>query len=224
VTTKFPAIRAIVFDLDGVLVDTETVNLRSAVDAFAAFGHELDPADRSSITGWHPDDYVPRIAARVGLDAAVLPRLREFQHARYLELWPVEARIRPGAPEILDDLSASGYRLGLATSAGKVHVARCFERFGIGVHFASILTRDDVSRRKPDPEIYLRSAERLGVRPTAMLVVEDSEPGVRAAVAAGARCVALLTPHTPPERLAAVAATVRSLRELRTRMRAERTA
>jgi HAD superfamily hydrolase (TIGR01509 family) len=160
-------------------------------------------------------DYVPVLALRLGAREEEQRRIRELQGSVYIALWREQARLKEGAAEILGWLRERGYRLGLATSGGRGHVAHCLERFALGGLFEVVLTKDDVASRKPDPEIYVRCAGHFRVDPGGMLVVEDSEPGVRAARSAGARCVALLTPHVPAERVAQADAVIASLLELR---------
>jgi HAD superfamily hydrolase (TIGR01509 family) len=102
----------------------------------------------------------------------------------------------PGAVPLLDDLSARGLPHAVATSSGPDFAADVLGRVGIRDRFAFVLTSADVVRGKPDPEIYRTAASRLDVAPDAMLVLEDSEAGCRAAVAAGAVVVAVPGGHS----------------------------
>jgi HAD superfamily hydrolase (TIGR01509 family) len=207
-------VSAVVFDMDGVLVDTEALNVRSAFEAFAASGHSLQREDAAQIVGRHPDDYVPLLGRRFGLTATGRDRLRRTQTGIYVRLWKDEARLIDGAEAVLIRLRERGYRLALATSGSRAHVRHCFDRFPLGGFFEIVLAKEDVARRKPDPEIYLRCADRLGLEPAAMLVVEDSEHGVRAALSAGAPCAAVRTPHTPVGRVRNADFLLGTLREL----------
>lgn len=180
---------AVVFDLDGVLVDSERVNVASAIAAFEGSGMMLEPDAPSRIVGRHPVDYVPELAEPFGMPADEQRMLMERQGGIYHRLWDEQARLFVGARPTLITLRDRGFRLALATSAGRAHVSRCLERFDLGGLFEVVSTCDDVSRRKPDPEVYLRTFEALGIAPTAAGVVEDSAHGVRAAVASGAACI-----------------------------------
>ena len=120
----------------------------------------------------------------------------------------------PGAREILTWLRERYYPLALATSGGRRHVDFCLDRFALREHFLFVRTREDVNRRKPDPEIYLRCSTDLGIEPERMLVVEDSLHGVRAAKAAGAHCVGLRSEHTPAESLTTADLQIESLLDL----------
>jgi len=207
-------VAAVAFDLDGVLIDTESINVRSALDGFARHGHALPAEAAADIVGRHPDDYGPVLARRFGVPAAALPDIRAVQQALYDQRCREEDLLKDAALETLQQLARNGWRLALATSSSRREVEECFARFALGGYFELSLTRDDVARRKPDPEVYLTCAARLGLAPERMLVVEDSEYGVRAAKAAGAPCIAVRTPHTPPERISTADCTIGSLREL----------
>ncbi len=206
--------RAVAFDMDGVLIDTESVNVRAAFEAFEAAGRPLDPGDAAEIVGRHPVDYNPVLLRRHALPADLQPRLAREQNRLYDLYWRLEARLTDGAREALAAVRSRGLSCALATSSGRAGVEEALDRFGLRGAFDVTLSKDDVAARKPAPEIYLRAAELLGVPPSGLLVVEDSEYGVRAAKDAGARCVAVLTPHTPPQRIAAADAIIASLREL----------
>ena len=192
----------VVFDLDGVLLDTEPLNVESAVAAFAWAGHALVPGDALRIIGRHPDDYVPEIGARFSMGDAEMLRLREVQERLYVEAFENRLAMKSGARSALERLQRNGVRVGLATSSSRSEVRRSFRRFDLDPFFEVVLTKDDVRRLKPDPEIYRRAADRLSVSPESMLVVEDSEHGIGSAKAAGAFCVALATPEIPAERQA----------------------
>jgi len=205
---------ALAFDLDGVLVDSEAVNVRSAFEAFASFGHALAHEDASRIVGLHPVDYVPRFAARFEMDLEAQQVLMQRQDGIYRALWEEEVRPTEGAVATIDTLHRAGRRLALATSADRAHAERCLARMEIETAFEFVMTKDDVERRKPHPEVYLVSARRFGVEPSAMLVVEDSPVGVQAAVAAGARCAAVRTAHTPMATLERADVVLESLADL----------
>ena len=116
------AVRAVVFDLDGVLAETEHINVASARHAFANAGLELPTDAESRIVGRHPVDYVPEFAREVGLPASQIEPLLRFQDRRYRELWRTEVRPVAGAIEVVRSLAASGLRLAVATSAGAAHL------------------------------------------------------------------------------------------------------
>jgi HAD superfamily hydrolase (TIGR01509 family) len=207
-------VRAVVFDKDGVLADSEAINLRSAFAIFRAHGHELGPEDEPAIVGKHPVDYVPVLARRFGLTEERQRRIIAEQDEYYTRTWEEHGMLLDGARETLDAVRGLGVGVGLATSSSRREVEAFLERFELGGCFDVTLSLDDVSRSKPDPEIYLSAAQELGVPPSQMLVVEDSEHGVRSATSAGAICVAVRSPHVRPERIAMADAHIDSVRDL----------
>jgi HAD superfamily hydrolase (TIGR01509 family) len=207
-------LQAVVFDKDGVLADSESINLRSAFEVFGAHGYELGPDDEPAIVGRHPIDYVPELARRFRLSQAEQRRIVEEQDSVYTRIWREQGRLLDGARETLDAVRRLGLGVGLATSSGRREVEEFIERFELASCFDVTLSLDDVVRAKPDPEIYVSAARRLGVPAARMLVVEDSEHGVRAAKGAGAVCVAVRTPYVRPERIAMADVTIDATAEL----------
>ena len=177
---------AILFDNDGVLVDTEKLYFRANRDALATVGVVLDLSTyvdcllREGIGVWH-------LAEARGVSPAGIEALRAARDRHYFELIE-EAQIAiPGVSEILPKLAAR-YRLAIVTSSEPGPFARTHARTGLLPHFELTLTRHDYEQSKPHPEPYLTAVARLGVAPARCLVIEDSERGLRAAKAAGLCC------------------------------------
>jgi HAD superfamily hydrolase (TIGR01509 family) len=177
---------AILFDNDGVLVDTEELYFRACRETLAAVGVTLELATyietllREGIGVWH-------LAEARGLSPAEITALRAERDRRYVELAEQTEVLIPGVAELLPRL-ASRFRLAIVTSSEPVPFARVHARTGLLPHFELVLTRFDYERAKPEPEPYLRAVERLGLHPSRCLVIEDSERGLRAAKAAGLCC------------------------------------
>lgn len=187
------AVRAVVFDLDGVLVESEQVNVSSARDAFADRGLRLPPDAEARIVGRHPVDYVPELAREVGLPADEVEALLRVQDQLYRGRWMSEVRPVPGAIEVVRSLAESGLRLAIATSAGREHLDACLARFDLGPAFEVRVTKDDVRCRKPDPEPYRLALDRLSLPPRDAIAIEDTPLGVDAARAAGLVVLAIRT-------------------------------
>lgn len=199
------ALTCVVFDVDGTLVDSERDGHRIAFNrAFA----ELGLPDR-----WDEELYgrlleVTGGARRIdtwlreqGMEEAerrrLVPRLHERKTALFQQL-VTEGAIdpRPGVNELLDDLDAAGVRLAVATTGTRSWVEPLLDRlFGIG-RFPVVVTGDDVPKRKPDPSAYLMALDGLGADPRAVVAVEDSEPGLVAARAAGLTCAVVVNDYT----------------------------
>ena len=181
--------RPVVFDLDGVLIDSEPLYERAMRDYAAGLGRD-DAGELYAVTlGRREVDFLPDVAAslrrdvedvRLGLEQATLPLTAELQ--------PM-----PFAVGAMSALHADGRRLAVATSSTAPFARAALERLGIGGLVRALATGDEVARGKPDPEIYLLAAERLGVEPADCIAVEDTPAGVAAAQGAGMTCVAI--PH-----------------------------
>jgi HAD superfamily hydrolase (TIGR01509 family) len=177
---------AILFDNDGVLVDTEHLYFRANQEALAGVGIQLDAAAyvqlflREGRGAWH-------LARERGLGPADIDALRAARDRRYFELVGSADVAIPGVAAIVPAL-ARRYRLAIVTSSEPGPFARTHARTGLLEHFEIVLAQGDYARAKPEPDPYLRAVERLGVAGDRCLVIEDSERGLRAAKAAGLRC------------------------------------
>ncbi|HXU02597.1 MAG TPA: HAD family phosphatase [Polyangia bacterium] len=177
---------AILFDNDGVLVDTEHLYFRANQEVLAGVGVRLEADDyvqlflREGLGAWH-------LARERGVSAADVEALRAARDQRYAELVETADIVIPGVAEIVPAL-ARRYRLAIVTSSEKGPFARTHARTGLLAHFELVLAQGDYARGKPEPDPYLRAVERLGLAGDRCLVIEDSERGLRAAKAAGLRC------------------------------------
>lgn len=195
-------VAAVVFDFDGLLMDTESVMLASWRYEWRQHGLDLD------VTGFWvnhggdvTEDRYRQLAAAVGSSYD-----RDTSHARrtaYRDDLNRRLSLRPGIDAWLDDGRAAGLRLAVASSSPTTWVLpllagigkdRCFEAFACG---------DEVAQPKPSPEVYLLALRRLGVLAAETVAVEDSPHGVAAASAAGLRCIGIPNPHVAAERLRA---------------------
>jgi HAD superfamily hydrolase (TIGR01509 family) len=189
-------VSAVLLDMDGTLLDTEQVYLDSLVAALNAHGYT--------------DDIVPLCHAMVGLpgpecEAMLLTRygedfpLSEINTAfiaRRDEILEAGLPVKPGAVELLDALQAAKYPMAIVTSSSRRTANAHLRLAGIHDRFDAILTRDDVVKGKPSPELYLLAASRFGVTPEACVAVEDSNHGVASAIAAGA--ITIMVPDMVP--------------------------
>ncbi|CAA9261567.1 MAG: hypothetical protein AVDCRST_MAG77-2703 [uncultured Chloroflexi bacterium] len=132
----------------------------------------------------------------------------------FLQALPGHAQPAPGAVRLVGALRREGVRLGLASSSARPWIEGVLAVIGLGEAFEVVVSGDDVVRGKPDPEIFLLAAERLGVTPTACTVIEDSRHGVAAALAAGMAVVAVRTAYNADEAFTGTQRVVASLEEL----------
>lgn len=186
--------KGVLFDVDGVLVDSEEFIAEAAVLMFAELhGLAVERTEFSPFVGMGEARYLGGVAEAHGLSID-LAAAKARTYALYLEV--IRGRLRPvaGAVELVRALRAAGIRTAIATSADKVKLDANLREAGLRESdFDAVLTGLDVERKKPFPDIYLEAARRIGVPPEDCLVIEDAPEGIRAGRAAGARCLGLST-------------------------------
>ena len=186
-------VEAIVFDLDGVIIDSEAVHHRAYEIALAPFGVDQIPLD---IYSEHWSN------AGTGLEYAERtwpgvrgPELKARKEAIFLDLLRTEAPLRPGAARAVRELS-NRWPIALATGSQRAAALSVLDRFGLRVMFREIVGREDYPNDKPAPDAYEVACRRLGCEPRRCLAIEDSIKGLQAAVQAGMPCIAVPNEYT----------------------------
>ena len=203
--------RALLFDFDGLIVDTESAIYEAWRELYRHHGHDLPLATYVQCVGSTFGHYDPMAAlekltgAPVAWDE-VLPR----KDARIREL-QIGLGTLPGIRALLAEASKAGIPCAVASSSQRSHVQGWLDRMEITGVFTAILTRDDVTHAKPAPDLFLAAAAALGLTPSEALVLEDSANGLRAARAAGAPCVIVPSPVTRGSDFAGAAAIMETL-------------
>ena len=191
-------IRAIVFDFDGLILDTEEPIYRSWLEVYKAHGEEL-PFERwinivgSTTTGFHPQHHLEERLGRP-LPQEVLDR----RIGRRTEMILAQT-VLPGVVQRLDEARDMGLKLGVASSSTSDWVRGHLTRLGILERFDCLRCRDDVEHAKPEPDLYIAVLDCLGFEPSEAVAIEDSPNGVAAAKRAGMLCVAI--PNSITQRL-----------------------
>ena len=192
-------IQAVIFDMDGVLVDSEEFICEAAMRMFAEHGVAVAAEDFLPFVGAGENRYLGGVAEKHGFPIDI-----ERDKARTYDIYAEIVRGRleplPGVHEFLARCRERGLRRALATSADEVKMLVNLREIGVPPEtFDAVVNGLDVERRKPHPDIFVAAARRMGVPAGNCLVVEDAPNGVAAAVAAGARCLALTTSFSPDE-------------------------
>jgi HAD superfamily hydrolase (TIGR01509 family) len=185
-------IRAVIFDMDGLIIDTEWPDYQSWRDLYVEHGHDLSLEEWVPFVGlWGPPvSLSDRLCALIG-DGADPEALRVWRRARFYERLGDPLQSMTGYSALIEQLTAHEIRRGLASTSSRDWVDFVVDGLGVRPHFHAIVAGDEVVARKPAPDVYLRAAERLGVSPAECLALEDSAPGITAAKAAGMLCIAV---------------------------------
>ncbi|MCE5197421.1 MAG: HAD-IA family hydrolase [Armatimonadota bacterium] len=192
-------IHGIIFDMDGVLVDSEPFICEAAMRMFAEHGITVKPEDFLPFVGAGEDRYVGGVAEKYNFPMD-LARDKARTYQIYGEI--VRGRLEPltGVCDFIAKARSRGLKLAVASSADKVKIEINLREIGVPADtFDVVVSGQDVVNKKPNPEIFLTAASKLGLSPDQCLVVEDAVNGVAAAKAAGMRCLGLTTSFSAQE-------------------------
>lgn len=188
-------IRAVVFDLDGTMLNTEDIFEQAGQELMARRGLQMTDPIRRAMLGRRPHEAFTALKSLARLPDEVEALMAETKQI-FRILAENSLALMPGLPEILSLTDARKLPRAVATSSPRSYLQWLLQKLQLQPHFVFALTAEDVTHGKPHPEIYEVAAQRLGVHPSQMLVLEDSETGTRAAAAAGAFVVAVPNRHT----------------------------
>jgi HAD superfamily hydrolase (TIGR01509 family) len=199
-------IEAVVFDLDGVLLDSEEIWDRAREELARERGGRWHDRAQRDMMGMSSTEWSRYMADVIGLPEPPEEINREVVR-RLTELYREELPAIAGAREAVERLAAR-WPLGLASSSNRELIDLALELLGVEHLFTATVSSEEVARGKPAPDVYLEAARRLGVDPTTAAAVEDSHNGILSAKAAGMRVIAIPNAHFPPDEDALAAADV----------------
>ena len=197
-----PTIRAVAFDLDGLMFDTEALFFRVASDMLQARGKVFTKEIMAAMIGRQAAIAYPAMKEMARLGESSDELLREARE-RFHALLDTAVHPTPGLFSLLRHLECIGMPRAVCTSSRRAYVEQLLDNHGLSHHFEFLLCAEDVAHSKPNPEIYLAAAARFGVLPGEMMVLEDSPAGLMAAVSAAAFAVAVPHEHSPADDLSA---------------------
>jgi len=189
------AFDGVLFDMDGLMLDTERISMRAWQAGCAECGHTLTDAQFLDIIGHREADCLRMVKSLFGPDTDT-DRIASATRIRYAKLLEAGVPVMPGLVGALETLAAAGVPMAVATSTHHDVATAKLTKAGIAHFFRAIVGGDLVANGKPAPDLYLKAAALAGVSPSRCLALEDSGPGLRAAHAAG--CAAVLIPDLKP--------------------------
>ena len=205
--------RAIIFDMDGVLLDSEPLHFEATRSLLAEHGVAYESARDDNFFGCTDRDVFTALKARYRL-AVPERELAEAWIARVVSLLPGRAAPLAGVPHVLRRLRERGLRLALASSSAPAIIETTLSALRVSDAFEVRVSGHEVENGKPSPDIFVEAARRLGLQADDCVVVEDSMNGLRAALAAGMRCVVVPCPSTAHQDFTGASGRIRSLEEL----------
>lgn len=184
--------KGVIFDLDGVLIDTGQFHRQSWYDLAREEDFEMSDELFYSTFGMQNYQIIPKLVRR-DLTAEDIERMSEWKERRYRELISGKLTLQEGARGLIDELKSNGFLLAIGTSAPQANLAFMLEHTGVDDCFDAYVTGEEVSNSKPAPDTFLKAAEKLSLAPGCCLVVEDAVQGVQAGKKAGMKVVAVCT-------------------------------
>ncbi|GAA0076335.1 HAD family phosphatase [Clostridium sp. CTA-5] len=174
-------IEAVLFDMDGVIFDTERIYLEIWTSVFNKYGYKMTKDVYVTVMGRGRENVIKTFIDIYGNDLPIMKMYDEKDELLLQIIDAGEVPIKPGAIEIIKSLKENGYKVALATSAKRNRLDKQLKIGDIKDIFDAIVCGDDVTNAKPDPEIFLDAAQKLSVSPKKCIVIEDSPAGIKAA-------------------------------------------
>lgn len=193
-------IDAVIFDMDGVLIDSEPLHFESDRLTIQEYGSEISDEVMIAYVGATGEKFWSDMKPIYGITDS-LEVLLQKQKAHKEQLFSQSLQSIAGIPQLLSALQAQGKGLAVASSSPRYFIDMVLDGLGLRQFFPVIVSGDDISNCKPAPDIFIKAAEQLGVSADNCVVIEDSGHGVTAAKAANMRCIGLITPNSGPQDL-----------------------
>lgn len=202
-----------VFDLDGLLVDSEPLQAQAFNVALQRYDVFLDEDDFAALVGFETIDNFRTLRRRYNLPETAEELLARKNRA-YHEIVPLKMQATPGARELVEALFHARVPLAVASSSPRIDVLLSLNSVGLAQPFGTVVTADDVERTKPSPDLYLEACRSLGLPPGRCVAFEDSGAGVEAATNAGLACFAVPHAYTRDHDFSKAVAVLDSLHEI----------
>lgn len=192
--------KAVIFDMDGVVINSEPLGQRANAELFKQLGIDVPVSVYSTFVGTAPHNNMQKLKQLYDIPLA-FDELITLRSQIYFNLFnqAEDLQLMPGFLEFIDKLKAAGIVTILATSSFREKIRRVFEKFPLAVCFDDVVSGEDFEFTKPDPSIFIEAVKRTGFDKNDCIIIEDSTNGIKAANAAGVYCVAYKTEHGVPQ-------------------------
>ena len=189
--------RAFIFDMDGVIVDSEPLHTATKMETFHHFGIPFEKSRLEQYAGRTSKELFSDVLADCPTELT-WKDLADYKHQLYIDRLTHAADIVPipGVVQLIARLHAKGNLLAVASSTGRNIIEMVLRRFGVRPYFTAVISGAELPRSKPDPAIYRKAADSLGIVPAHCTVIEDAAAGIAAAKAAGMTCIAYHNPNS----------------------------
>jgi len=190
--------KAVLWDMDGVIADSNSFHFAAWQETFAKRGINFTKEDFTKLFGTRNDFIIRKVLGK-GLPEKDIEPIVQEKEASFRQKAKGNIKPLPGVMKLLNTIKKGNFKLALVSSAPKENIDLLSSELKLEEYFNSIVSGREVPQSKPNPQIYLLAAERLGTQPENCIVIEDSPPGVKAAKAAGMRCLAVANTHSKEE-------------------------
>lgn len=177
-------IKAIIFDMDGVLFDTETLYLKSWIKVFEKYGYTMKKDIYLDVMGTGRENVKKVFKEKFGENIPIEEMYKEKDIELFKEI-DENLEIKDGAFELLTHLKDNNYKIALATSGERKRMEKQMKKADFIKYFDALITKEDINKNKPNPDIFLKAAEKINVKPEECIVIEDSFAGIKGAYLAG---------------------------------------
>ena len=209
-------IKAIIYDVDGTMVNSEPIHVGAWNKALLNYGYSLQNLSesfRQTMAGRKPVVIAEEMVNRLLLSVSS-QQLLDTKSQIFLQIAQKDLKAMPGVLESVERFNRAGYKLGIGTSLDRSYLDHVLDKIDVSKFFDAIVTGDQITHGKPNPETYLKVAEKLGLTPMECLVIEDAETGIASAKAAGSICVAIMNSEALIQNTSGADFTLGSLDEL----------
>lgn len=207
-------LKAVIFDMDGVMIDSEPMHFEVGKKLLGSLGIKVENDFFTRYVGMANPEMFADIKKKFDIKYSI-NELLEKEHVLLLQALD-ESGIEPisGVKELIFDLASHNVLLAVASSSPRVFIEAVIRKLDLERYFKAVISGEELERSKPAPDIFLEAVKSLGVEPNECVVIEDSAPGVEAACAAGIRCIGFVNPNSGRQDLSKATVIVNDMRKL----------